>query len=81
MSYYWDNEGTNDGVTYYGDRRMNNLDMLMQQKMYKVALCESEKHIYQTAYKESGHNQAKTARLLGVARGTLISKLKNWRLI
>lgn len=45
---------------------------------FKNALKESERDIYLKAYKYTSFNQSATAKLLGVSRTTLISKLKEW---
>lgn len=45
---------------------------------YKEALETAEKKIYLAAYNSTGGNQAATARLFGVSRGTVIKKLKEW---
>ncbi len=57
------------------------IKMLLSHKMFKAALQSAEQEIYRAAYEHAGQNQALTARLLGVARGTLIGRLKEWRII
>ena len=59
---------------------MGKLRYLLNNKLFKEALDSAEKEIYSAAYEYTGHNQVKTAKLLGVARGTLISRLKKWKL-
>lgn len=56
---------------------MNKVIQLLNNMKYAEALQEAEKHIYLSAYKFAGGNQSVTARLLGVARGTVINKLRN----
>ena len=51
---------------------------LLNTKQFKEALDTAEKEIYLAAYKYTGENQVRTAKLLEVARGTLISRLKEW---
>ena len=55
---------------------MNKYVNLLNNKQFKEALEYSEKQVYLQAYRYSGNNQSATARLLGVARGTVIAKLK-----
>lgn len=57
---------------------MKNIIHLLNTLQYAKALNSAEKEIYLAAYKYTGGNQSRTAKLLGVARGTLISKLKAW---
>ena len=45
-------------------------------KNFKEALKKAEKGVYLAAYKFTGGNQSSTARLLGVSRGTAISKIR-----
>lgn len=48
---------------------------------FKEALENAEKEVYLAAYKYAGGNQTRTAKLLGVARGTLITKVKQFGLV
>lgn len=57
---------------------MKSVINLINTMQFKQALEEAEKKIYMTAYRHTNCNQSKTARLLGVSRGTLISKIKKW---
>jgi len=57
---------------------MHNIQKLINAKQFRQALIEAEKHIYLAAHEHSGRNQSATARLLGVARGTVISKLSRF---
>lgn len=59
---------------------MRNIIQLLNTLQFKAALEESEKEVYLAAYKFAGGNQSRTAKLLGVARGTLISKVKQFGL-
>ncbi len=52
----------------------------LNNKQFKEALWNAEKEIYLAAYRYTGGNQSRTASLLGVARGTLISKVKQFGL-
>lgn len=45
---------------------------------YKNELDNSIRAVYVAAYKAAGLNVSETARLLGVARGTVIRKLADW---
>lgn len=45
---------------------------------FAAALEKAEKDIYLKAYKYYKHNQTATAKALGVARGTFITKMKLW---
>jgi DNA-binding protein Fis len=45
---------------------------------FAAALAHAEHEIYIAAYKFTDFNQVRTAKLLGVARGTLRTKLKRW---
>lgn len=58
---------------------MKNITNLINNKKFREALATAEEEIYKAAYIYSGHNQSETARLLGVARGTVITKLKSFR--
>lgn len=60
---------------------MNNIIHLLNTFRFNEALNEAEKTIYLAAYKYAGGNQSRTAKLLGVARGTLISKVKQFGLV
>ncbi len=55
---------------------MNNLRRLINTGQFELALKEAESLIYLAAFTAARRNQSETARLLGVARGTVISKLK-----
>jgi DNA-binding protein Fis len=57
---------------------MHIINKLLNNKQFKQALDEAEKEIYLAALKHAGNNQVQTAKLLGVARGTLIKRLKRW---
>ena len=57
---------------------VNSIFKLINNKQFKCALLEAEKTIYLAAYAHTSQNQAATARLLGVARGTAITKLKGF---
>ena len=57
---------------------MKDITRLINNKLFKQALDSAEKEIFLAAYTYTGHNQVQTAKLLDVARGTLISRLKEW---
>jgi DNA-binding NtrC family response regulator len=57
---------------------MKSVQKLINTKQFEQALEEAERHVYLAAYIHSGQNQSETARLLGVARGTVISKLSKY---
>lgn len=58
---------------------MINIDTLLNTKRFKQALEAAEREITIKAYEYSGRNQSVTAKLLGVSRGTLIRRLKEYR--
>ena len=58
---------------------MNNVLRMLNTKQFKEALHEAEKQVILAAFNHAGGNQAKTARLLGVSRGTLINRFKSWK--
>lgn len=60
---------------------MRNIIQLLNTLQFKEALENAEKEVYLAAYKFAGGNQSRTAKLLGVARGTLISKVKQFGLV
>jgi transcriptional regulator with PAS, ATPase and Fis domain len=57
---------------------MRHIQTLINEKQFEQALIEAEKYIYLAAYEHSGRNQSATARILGVSRGTVIAKLKEY---
>lgn len=59
---------------------MRNINKLLNTLQFKAALENAEKEVYLAAYKYTGGNQSRTAKLLGVARGTLISKVRKFGL-
>ena len=58
---------------------MKHIQYLVNNKMFKQALERAEQEIYRAALSYTGYNESATAKLLGVARGTLRTKLKRWR--
>lgn len=54
---------------------------LLNMKQFKQALQVAERTTYTRAYECAMFNQVGTAKLLGVSRGTLRSKLKSFKLI
>lgn len=59
---------------------MKDITRMINNKLFKQALNSAEKEIFLAAYTYTGHNQVQTAKLLGVARGTLINRLKEWKI-
>lgn len=57
---------------------MIKIQRLVNGKQYVAALQLAEREIFLQAYRDSEYNQNLTARLLGVSRGTLRSRLKQW---
>lgn len=57
---------------------MRKIIHLLNGKLFKEALFEAEKEIYLAAYYYAGQNQTHAAKLLGVARGTFIRKMKGY---
>lgn len=55
------------------------IQQLLNTKQFKKALAASERAIYLGALAHCGGNQAATARVLGVARGTVIAKLRQYQ--
>lgn len=45
---------------------------------FAAALEKAERDIYVKAYKYHKHNQTLSAKSLGVARGTFLTKMKHW---
>lgn len=48
--------------------------------LYKLVLTEVEKPLLETALKHSDNNQTKAAKILGISRSTLRTKLKEYGL-
>jgi DNA-binding protein Fis len=46
---------------------------------FSKALEKAERDIYVKAYKYYKYNQSASAKALGVARGTFLTKMKKWR--
>jgi DNA-binding protein Fis len=46
---------------------------------FSKALEKAERDIYVKAYKYCKYNQSATAKALGVARGTFLTKMKHWK--
>lgn len=60
---------------------MREINNLLNSLQFKGALETAEKEIYLAAFKHAKYNQSRTAKLLGVARGTLINKVKQFNLV
>lgn len=54
---------------------MNEITRLINNKQFKQALERVTAEIYIAAYQYSGYNQVATAKLLGISRGTLRTRL------
>jgi DNA-binding NtrC family response regulator len=61
--------------------RMYIIQKLIDNKQFKWALDAAEKEIFLAAYHETRNNQSAAAELLGVSRGTFISRLKEWQVL
>lgn len=57
---------------------MHIINKLLNNKQFADALNAAEKEIYLAALKYAKNNQVQAAKLLGIARGTLIRRLKQW---
>ena len=55
-----------------------NFQKYINSKQFKEALHWAEKEVYLHAYAFTNGNQSATAKLLNVARGTVINKLKQF---
>lgn len=64
-----------------GVTKMNTLLKLLNTLQFKEALENAEKEIYLAAYTHVKNNQSEAAKLLGVARGTFIRRLKEWKML
>ena len=51
---------------------------LISKNAFKQALEHAEREIFLRAYHHAKYNQVVTAKLLGVSRGTLRTRLKQW---
>jgi DNA-binding NtrC family response regulator len=57
------------------------LNMIGRSIDFSAALEKAERDIYVKAYKIHKQNQTATAKALGVARGTFLTKMKKWGII
>lgn len=57
---------------------MMHIQILLNTGQFERALNEAEKYIYLAAHRHTGGNQSATAKVLGVSRTTLITKLRQW---
>jgi DNA-binding protein Fis len=60
---------------------MNNFTRLLNTKQFREALLTAERNVYEKAWEHASRNQSRVASLVGVARGTAITKLKQYGLI
>lgn len=75
-----DNERINECVrnvliTYFKD-----MDTHVAGDLYQLVLSEVEKPLFETVMEHTGNNQSKAAEILGINRGTLRKKLKQYRI-
>lgn len=59
------------GKSVFGSKTLKAID-------FSKALEKAERDIYVKAYKYHKLNQTSTAKSLGVARGTFLTKMKHW---
>lgn len=52
--------------------------LLIKAHQFKQALSTAEQEIYLAAYESTGKNESATARILGVSRTTVRSRLVEW---
>lgn len=57
---------------------MSHYQKLMNAGKFAEAMEYVEKELYTSVFAYSGHNQSKTAKILGVSRGTVIKRLKQY---
>lgn len=64
-----------------GELVMNKyISIIISSSHLDTALKQADCEVYKLAYEVSGRNQSKAAKLLGVSRGTFITKLKEYKL-
>ncbi len=61
-------------------KNLSGIMHLLNTLQFKEALETAEKEIYLAALNHAKNNQVQASKLLGVARGTLINRLKTWEL-
>ena len=49
-------------------------------KLHEMVICEVEKPLIQTVLEQTGHNQTKAAKMLGMSRSTLRKKMSLYHL-
>jgi len=60
---------------------LNEMKRLENSNLYETVISEVEKAIFSIVLKETGGNQVKTAKILGINRNTLSKKIKEYKLI
>ncbi len=70
----------NGSVTIALDRYFSNLDGHEPSNLYQLLLEEVEKPLLERTLLHTSGNQTKTATILGISRGTLRKKLKQYHL-
>ena len=70
-----------DNVTEALQRYFDDLDGQETRDVYNIVMSEVEPPLLEAAMKYTRQNQSKTAELLGLNRGTLRKKLKQYNLI
>ncbi|MDA8944205.1 DNA-binding transcriptional regulator Fis [Porticoccaceae bacterium] len=70
-----------DYVSEAMQRYFEDLDGQDTKELYDIVMAEVEPPLLEAAMKYTGQNQSKTAALLGLNRGTLRKKLKQYNLL
>jgi Fis family transcriptional regulator len=70
-----------DHVTEAMERYFHDLDGQDTKELYNLVMAEVEPPLLEAAMKYTRQNQSKTAALLGLNRGTLRKKLKQYNLL
>lgn len=60
---------------------MSHYQKLMNAGRFAEAMEYVERELYMSTYAYSGHNQSKTAKILGVSRGKVIARLKQYGIL
>ena len=72
------NSSLSEQVTATVNKYFNNLDGEKPVDLYKLVLEEVEIPLFEATMRYTKNNQSKAARILGLARGTLRTKLKRY---
>ncbi len=68
-------------VEYSLDKYFANLGEQQVQDIYKLVINEVERALIKTVLKHAKNNQSKAANWLGIARGTLRTRIKDYALV